>query len=231
MITLITYPSGFGQLSFSPFCVKVMWLLQMAGVQWQREDSNDPRKFPQGKLPAIRDGGQIIGDSHTIQSHLETKGADFWGDVDPAARAMGHAVMRMAEEHIYFHLLLDRWENEEIWPIIRTEYFSAIPALLRKPITGRLRRGVLKGMDTQGLGRFTAGERLARIEPDLQAIADMLGGGSFLLGDIPRLPDLSVGAMLGAIMASPRPTPLSERVANDARLAEYAKRITDRMAP
>ncbi|MEJ6402840.1 glutathione S-transferase family protein [Yoonia sp. 2307UL14-13] len=231
MITLITYQAGFGQLSFSPFCVKAMWLLQAADVEWKRDDCNDPRKYPKAKLPAIKDNGQIIGDSHSIQAHLESKGADFWGRADPAARAMGHALIRMAEEHIYFHILLDRWGNEKIWPIIREEYFAAIPALLRRPITGAIRKSTLKGMHAQGLGRFTPEERLRRIEPDLQAIHHVLGDDPFLLGDEPRLPDYSVAAMLGAIIASPLPTGLSERVANDPKLADYAKRVADRMAP
>ena len=230
MITLITYQCGFGQLSFSPFCVKAIWLLQAAGLDWEREDSTDPRKFPFAKLPAIRDGEQIIGDSHNIQSHLEAEGADFWGDVDTTSRATGHALIRMAEEHIYFHIVLDRWANEEIWPIIREEYFAAIPALLRKPITGAIRKSTLKGLETQGLGRFTPDERLARIEPDLQSIADVLGDGQYLFGETPCLPDFSVAAMLGAIIASPLPTGLSQRVANDPLLVEYTQRVADRMA-
>lgn len=231
MITLITYPAGFGQFSFSPFCVKAMWLLQAAGVAWEREDSHDPRRFPNAKLPAIRDGAQVIGDSHAIQAHLEAKGANFWGESDPATRAIGHSLIRMAEEHIYFHLVLDRWGNEKIWPIIREEYFTAIPALLRKPITGSIRKATLKGMSVQGLGRFTEDERLDRIEPDLQAISCILGDGPFLLGDAPRLPDFSVAAMLGAIMACPHSTKLSRRVATDQKLAEYATSVAERMAP
>ena len=230
MITLITYQAGFGQLSFSPFCVKAMWLLQAAGVAWERRDSNDPRKYPKAKLPAIKENRQIIGDTHNIQAYLEAKGADFWGDIDSAARAMGHALIRMAEEHIYFHIVLDRWGNEEIWPIIREEYFAAIPGVLRRPVTAAIRKATLKGMQAQGLGRFTPEERLARIEPDLRAISDVLGDGPYLLGDVPRLPDYSVAAMLGAIVASPIPTGLSERVTNDPKLTDYAQRVANRMA-
>ncbi len=228
MITLITYQAGFGQLSFSPFCVKAIWLLEAASVPWQREDSNDPRKFPHAKLPAIRTPEGIIGDSHNIQAYLERQGADFWGDVTD--RSTGHAFIRMVEEHMYFHVVLDRWANEEIWPIIRENYFAAIPKLLRKPITGSIRKATLKGLETQGLGRFTSEERLERIEHDLVAIATRLRDQPYLMGDQISLPDYSVAAMLGAIFASPRPTPLSERVAKDTILSDYAKRVADRMS-
>lgn len=229
MITLITYQAGFGQLSFSPFCVKAIWLLQAAGVDWQREDSNDPRKFPYAKLPAIRTPSGVIGDSHNIQAYLEKQGADFWGEVTD--RSTGHAFIRMAEEHIYFHVVLDRWGNDEIWPIIRENYFADIPALLRRPITGSLRKALLKGLKTQGLGRFSQAERLQRIEPDLAAITARLGDRAYLMGDKISLPDYSIAAMLCAALASPIPTPFSERVANDDILSDYAARVENRMKP
>ncbi len=229
MTTLITYRAGFGQPSFSPFCVKAMWLLSAASVEWQREESNDPRKMPYAKLPAIRVEGQIIGDSQNIQSYLEGQGADFWGGVSERDRAAGHAFIRMAEEHLYFHLLLDRWGSDEVWPIIRENYFAEIPTLLRRPITGMIRRATLRGMVSQGLGRFNAEERLARVEPDLQAIAVQLGDKPFLMGNQISLPDYSMAAMLGAVMATPLPTGLSQRVAGDVVLAEYATRVAERM--
>jgi glutathione S-transferase len=228
MITLITYQAGFGQLSYSPFCVKAIWLLQASGAQWQREDSNDPRKMPYAKLPAIRTPDGIIADSHNIQHYLEQQGANFWGDAD---RTLGHALIRMAEEHMYFHLVLDRWGNEDVWPIIRDNYFAAIPRLLRKPIAGSIRKGALKGLHSQGLGRFTPSERIARIAPDLAAITERLTGRPYLMGDHISLPDYSVAAMLEAAMATPRPTLLSERVANDPVLSDYANRVAEAMMP
>jgi glutathione S-transferase len=229
MITLITYQAGFGQLSYSPFCVKAMWLLKAAEAQWQREDCNDPRKYPYAKLPAIRTPEGVIGDSHNIQAYLEKLGADFWGDVSD--RATGHAFMRMAEDHMYFHLVLDRWADEDVWPIIRENYFAALPKLLRKPIANGIRKGTLKGLESQGLGRFTAAERLGRIEPDLAAISARLKTQAFVMGDQISLPDYSVAAMLGAAMATPLPTLLSQRVAKDTVLASYAARVAERMNP
>ncbi|MEL6841499.1 MAG: glutathione S-transferase family protein [Pseudomonadota bacterium] len=229
MITLITYQAGFGQLSYSPFCVKAIWLLQAAGVAWQREDNNDPRKFPHAKLPAIRTPDGVIGDSHNIQSYLEGQGANFWGDVTD--RSTGHAFIRMAEEHMYFHLLLDRWANDDIWAIIRDKYFADVPKLVRKPVTGFIRKAVLKGADAQGLGRFTPAERLDRIEPDLVAIAARLQNHPYLMGAQISLPDYSVAAMLCGMLAAPLSTPLKERVAQDAILSDYATRVADRMAP
>jgi len=46
MITLITYAPSFGEPAASPFCTKAIWLLDMSGLAWQREDTADPRKGP-----------------------------------------------------------------------------------------------------------------------------------------------------------------------------------------
>ncbi len=76
MITLITYAPSFGQPAASPFCIKAIWLLNMSGLAWEREDTADPRKMPKQKLPAIRIGSDIIPDSDNIRTYLEAQGAE-----------------------------------------------------------------------------------------------------------------------------------------------------------
>ena len=227
MVTLITYKAGFGEPSLSPFCVKAMWLLQAARVAWDREDNNDPRKMPYAKLPALRVGDQVIGDSHSIQAYLESTGADFWGD--GADRSLGHALIRMAEEHIYFHLVLDRWANDEAWKIVRDTYFAESPGLIRNIVTGNIRKQTLKGLYSQGLGRFSPAERLERIEPDLQTFTNLMRDRPFLLGGSPSLPDYSVAAMINAIIATPVETLLSKRVKRDQVLSAYGERVAQHM--
>ncbi|MEQ6203006.1 Tom37 metaxin N-terminal-like domain-containing protein [Sulfitobacter sp. HNIBRBA2951] len=115
MITLYTYRAGFGQFSFSPFCTKAAWLLNMAGQKWERHDMDDPRKMPHAKLPAIGlSDGATIPDSDNIRAHLEGLGHDFDAGLSPRDRAPSRAFIRMAEEHIYFHQALDRWAMMQI---------------------------------------------------------------------------------------------------------------------
>lgn len=238
MLTLITYAPAFGQPSASPFCVKAMYLLNMAGIPWQRRDTHDPRRWPKGKLPALQTDAEIIGDSDNIRAYLEEQGTDFDAGLTEVQRATSRALIRMVEEHLYFHILMDRWGDNAVWPTIRETYFSAMPRLLRKPITNRIRKDVLKGMNTQGMGRLTAGERLDRAEPDLQAITAHLWQGPFLFGATPTAADASVGPMLAAMAATPEGTALSRRVRGDLILSRYIDRITQtlgngpvRMAP
>ncbi|WP_299876801.1 glutathione S-transferase family protein [uncultured Sulfitobacter sp.] len=229
MITLITFAPAFGQPAASPFCVKAIWLLNLSGQPWQREDIADPRKMPKQKLPAIRVGGQIIPDSENIRQHLETEGVDFDQGLSDLEKSTSHAFIRMAEEHMYFHIVLDRWGDDTVWPIIRDTYFDTIPGVLRGFVTNRLRKACLQGMDRQGLGRFTPEERLERLEPDLVAITTRLWHGPYLFGERPTAADASVGAMLATMRATPGKTLLKTRIAEDEILCRYIDRCINAM--
>jgi len=229
MITLLTFAPSFGQPAASPFCVKAIWLLNLSGQPWGREDLADPRKMPHGKLPAIRMNGRIVPDSDNIRRALETLGADFDTGLSALDRANARAFIRMAEEHMYFHQVLDRWALDHVWPTIRDTYFAMIPRPLRGIVTGRLRKALIRGMHAQGLGRLTERQRLDRLEPDLRAIATRLEASPFLFGNAPTSADASVGAMLGGMRATPFETLLQQRIANDAKLSAYVDRCSAAM--
>ena len=225
MFTLVTYPAIKGQFSLSPFCVKAAFLLNASGLKWRREDTSDPRKMPYQKLPVLKAPGQLIPDSDNIREHLEKQGARFDEGLTDAQKAHSRALIRMAEEHLYFHVVLDRWGNEAVWPTIRDAYFQKIPRILRKPVTNRIRNSLLDGLRTQGLGRLTSAERMIRIEPDLAAIAALLWQSDYLFGDHPTAADFSMAAVLGAMRATPVETELVRRVKNDPVLSPYIDRL------
>lgn len=229
MITLITYAPAFGQTAASPFCVKAIWLLNMSGQEWQRKDSMDPRQMPKQKLPVIRIDDTLIHDSDNIRAYLEQQGADFDAGLSDMEKATSRAFIRMAEEHLYFHCVMQRWGEDHIWPTIRDHYFSAIPKVLRGFITNKIRKACLQGMHGQGLGRLTPNERMQKIEPDLQAITTRLWHGKFLFGDQPTAADASVAPMLAAMRATPGKTLLKTRIAEDEILCRYLDRSEDAM--
>ena len=225
MITLLTYPAAAGEFSSSPFCTKAAYLLALAEKNWHREDTMDPRKMQYGKLPVIRTEERLIADSDAIREFLEADGTDFDVGLSDLDKANARAFIRMAEEHFYFHLVLDRWADDSVWSKIREIYFSSIPKPLRAIVANRLRRQLLRSMQTHGLGRFSAPERMLRIEPDLQAVAKRLWATRYLFGDCPSAADCSVAAMLGAMRATPVDTELKIRVASDALISDYIDRM------
>lgn len=226
MITLLTFAPSFGQPASSPFCVKAMMLLNMAGAEWTSEIYADPRKMPYGKLPAIRVNGEVIADSDNIRAWLEVQGADFNQGLTKAEIAYSRALIRMAEEHLYFHVMHDRWGDDAVWPTIRDAYFGMIPRPIRGVVTRQIRKPVLASLKQMGIGRFTPEERLARAEPDLKAIADLLTG-PFLFGDKLTAADVCVAPQLAGMMATPVPTLLGDRVRGDRVLAAYVARVSE----
>ncbi|WP_170427575.1 glutathione S-transferase family protein [Ruegeria arenilitoris] len=225
MLTLLTFPAAFGLFSASPFCVKSAYMLQRSGQSWQRYDLLNPGKMPHHKLPVLRTPDRLVPDSDLICEWLEAQGADFDHGLTDVQKAQSRALIRMAEEHIYHHVVLDRWGNDAVWPILREMFFSEIPSLIRKPVSGAIRKSVLKRLDGQGVSRFSDAERTDRLERDLEAISAFLWQSPFLLGETPSAADMSVGPILGAMRATPAETPLTRRIKQDRLLNDYVDRL------
>ncbi|MEM9575718.1 MAG: glutathione S-transferase family protein [Pseudomonadota bacterium] len=230
MIQLLTFPPAFGLFASSPFCVKAAYLLNMTGLPWAREDITDPRKMPHGKLPVIREDGQLIADSDQIQHYLEAKGHEFDKGLSDLDRANARAFIRLSEEHLYFHIVLDRWGNDLVWPKVRDVYFGTMPPGLRQLIAGSIRRKTLRGLHSQGLGRLSEDQRLQRITPDLEALTTRLWHGSFLFGAHPTSADASVAPMLAAAVVSPGETKLKSLIAGNDVLMQYIQRVDEACA-
>lgn len=192
-----------------------------------REDMLDPRKMPHGKLPAIRVGTRIFADSDNIRAYLEENGADFDAGLSDVERAQARAFIRMAEEHLYFHIVLDRWGDDAVWPHIRDFYFSSVPGIMRNFVANGLRKKVLAGLRQQGLGRLSAEERVQRVSKDLDAITTSAWHNKFLFGDSVSSADISVAPMLAAAAVSPGDTALKRAVAENDVLMRYIARVEE----
>ncbi|GGH28026.1 Glutathione S-transferase [Cribrihabitans marinus] len=225
MLTLLTYPSAFGLFSASPFCVKAAYMLKLSGHPWRRSDLLDPRKMPHRKLPVLRTPERLIADSDGIRRWLEAQGAEFDAGLSDVQKAQSRALIRMVEDHLYFQVVLDRWGNDAVWPILRDTFFTQVPALIRRPVSNAIRRSVLRGLDAQGVSRFDEGERMDRIESDLEAISAFLWQSPFLMGERPTSADLSVAPMLAAMRATPVETALTRRISGDRLLGDYIDRV------
>ena len=112
MITLYTFGPFFGLPDPSPFVIKAMLLLKLAGLPY-REDRGGFRKAPKGKLPYINDDGLIVADSTFIRFQIEKKyDFDFDSGLTQDQRAGAWAAEKMCEEHLYFALVATRWLDD-----------------------------------------------------------------------------------------------------------------------
>ena len=175
MLKLVTYSGAFGEPSGSPFCVKAMCLLQMSGLDWQPDYQADPRKSPKGKMPLLIDGDETIADSDQIRDHLETRHSiDFDSKLNAEQRAVSRAIIRTFEEHFYFILQSDRWEDDANWAHVKEIYFSDLPPIVRNIVPGIVRKQALRQGWEQGIRRHSLEERLDRAQKDIDAVQKTL---------------------------------------------------------
>ncbi len=231
MLKLVTFAPAFGAPSASPFGVKAICLLKMAGAEFEVV-AGDPRKAPKAKLPMLVDEGTTIADSEDIRSYLEQKfKVDFDAGLSLEQRATSRAIIRMCDEHLYFLLVCDRWLIDANWEIVREKFFGMIPKPIRGFITGKIRKKVRNSMHSQGVGRHTVAEQLTRADKDIKAIMVLLGEKPFLFGDTPTAADASAVGVLSAMAGSPTKTMLSERINTDMPLIAYLKRVREALYP
>ena len=224
------YPANIGKVSNSPFCVKAVCLLNMSGLEWTPRYTPDPRQTPKAKLPVLYDGDQVIPDSDQIRDHIESKyNIDFDKGLSVEQKAVSRAFIRMAEEHIYFAVVCDRWLNEENWAIIRNAYFENIPKFIRGFITSKIRKGALAQVKGQGMARHSEQERFERVRKDIDAIETWLGDKEFLHGANPSAVDACVGPALDGLMSTPEPTLLRDYVRDSVKLMSYVERVREEL--
>ena len=225
MITLTIYPESFGEPSASPFCTKALCMLKASGLEFQVDETPDPRKAPKQKLPVIEHDGHAIPDSEQIREHIEAAASiDFDAGLTAEQKAVSQAVIRMLEEHLYFAVYADRWANNANWAYIRKAFFSDIPAIIRPVVTRMIRKQALAQLSGQGMGRHSDEERFERARRDVLTIAGVLGDKPFLFGDTPTAADYTAIPMLRASIATPVATALSDFIRNEPKIMAYLER-------
>ena len=229
MITLIHFRPAFGLPDPSPFVIKTMVLLKLAGQAYQSEIASTPGRGPKGKLPAIRDGAEMIGDSEIIRGYLERKyGIDFDRGLDPMAKAVAHSFARMLEERTYWVVVHDRWMDDRHWPTVSAAFFGGLPPVVRSLIPKIARRHVRRNLLAHGLGRHTPVEIAAMGTADIRAVAAWLGDKPYFMGGEPSGVDATVYGFIAAILVPPFATPMKAEALKHSNIVAYEQRMRER---
>jgi len=198
------------QFEISPFCDKIRRVLNVKRVPYRIEEVPPSKTLsvvrklnPAGKLPFIVDDGRVVADSTDIAWYLEERHPEpkLVPD-DPRERALCHVLEDWADESLYFYEMRLRFTLPhnarrfipELVKYERTLVQKIAP--LAMPIV--LRRTVA----SQGIGKKPLEIVLRDVERHLDAVAGLLGGGDWLVGDRLTIADLSVFAQLFCIRAS-----------------------------
>lgn len=227
MITLYKFGPFLGTPDSSPFVIKVMMLLRLAGVPY-REVQGNPFKGPHRFLPYIVDDGVKVADSTLIRFHLERKYSfNFDGGLSDEQKAVAWSIEKMCEDHLYFAMLDMRWmDTANFEKGLGRHMFGSIPAPARPIVKSMLRRMNAKRLHGHGIGRHTRSTIAELAFHDVEALAAIIGDKPFLMGDEPCAADASVFGIVTSILTPPLESPLRASMQQHANLIAYRDRIT-----
>ena len=233
MITLYNIGPFYGLPDPSPFCLKVETYMRMAGLEFETSSGAvNLRNAPKGKLPFIKDNGKIIPDSAFIISYLkETYGDKLDAPLDKKQKAIAHAFIKTIDENLYWCIVRSRWMDNNIWPIIKKDFFGKLPFPLKNIICSVARRGVKKSLHLHGIGRHSDEEILEIARRDLYALSDYLNDKPYFFGDKPSTLDAVAYGFLAEIIIPPLETPLKKLAISYANLVAFCDRVRNKYYP
>jgi glutathione S-transferase len=225
-ITLYRFGPFLGAPDSSPFVIKAMVLLKLAGIPY-RDVQGNPLKAPKKLLPYIEDAGATIADSTLIRLHIERKYAvDFDAGLNAGEKAVAWAVERMCEDHLYFAMLEARWLDRAAFKKGVGTMFGVIPLPLRPLAKIMLRRANTARLHGHGLGRHTKADIAALAARDIDALAAVIGNKPYLMGDKPCGSDAFVFGIVTSILTPPLGGPLQAAMRKHVNLVAYGDRLT-----
>jgi len=233
MIKLYSFGPAFGVPDPSPFVMKVDCWMRMSGIEFEHASGvSGLRKAPKGKLPFIDDNGTIVADSCLIIAHLRGRyGSSLDEGLIDEQRAIATLVGKSLDEHLYWCLVYTRWMGKDSWPLVKKAFFGAMPFPLRELIPAIARSKVKRALYLQGLGRHSDEEIFAMSSAMLQALSDLLGEKTFMIGNRPCSLDATAFAFLAEFILSGVNNSISAHARSFENLVQYCGRIRDQYYP
>lgn len=231
MITLYTFGPFFGCPDASPFVIKGEMLLKIAGLPYQTDTRGFPRA-PKGKLPYILDEGTVVADSTLIRLHIEKKyGIDYDAGLSTRDRGIAWSVEKMLEDHFYWLMVYWRWMIDDNFDRGPRNFFQRAPALIRPLVCNMVRRKVRATLHAHGLGRHNVDEKNVLAARCIDALSQVLGDNTYLMGAKPCGADATAFAFITAALPEIFASPLREKMAATRNLVAYRDRLAQEFYP
>jgi glutathione S-transferase len=187
-----------------------------------------PADAPKGKIPFIRDGDVVLGDSVFILEHLKSAhGVDLDAHLTADQRALGWALERMLEDHLYFAILHARWAIDENFEKGPAQFFAAAAEDVKRT----RKAGMMQTLHGQGMGRHTETEIAELAGKDFAAAATLLGNKPFLFGERPSSMDATLFAFTGSAASPTFHTKIRAAAEAHANLVAHQWRFMDAYYP
>jgi len=224
MLTLYGFGPMFGLPDPSPFVLKTLTQLKMSGVPFKLERASRA-DAPKGKIPFIRDGDLVLGDSVFILDHLKhAHGVDLDAHLTEPQRSVGWALERMLEDHLYWAIVHARWAIDENFEKGPSQFFAGAPEEAKRAGQAGMKQ-VLHG---QGFGRHSEAEIADLASRDFAAASRLLGDKPYLFGETPCGVDATLFAFAAAAATPFFDSSIRQAAERHPNLVEYQWRIMDR---
>lgn len=232
MIILQTFgPALPGVPDPSPFVVKAMMLLKIAGLEFVEKQS-DSRKAPKKKLPVLIDDGTTVADSTFIRFHIEQKyGFEYDKHLDNHQKAIAWSAEKMCEDHLYWMTVRERWSNDSNFARGPQKFFDTLPAVVRPLIKSIVRKSITRDLYGQGTGRHSDEDVALMGTKCVDSLAALLGKNSYFLGEELCGADATVYAFLTAAAYPIFDSPIRHAIEAQSNIGDYCTRITKKYFP
>jgi glutathione S-transferase len=217
-VIVYTFPPVPKVYNISPFAIKVESYLRLNKIPYEVVYTS---KFgPKGKIPYIHlchddNTIEVIPDSNVIISRLEEefgKSQDDLAALTPEESAMGHAVIRMLDEHtsqiaFYYRYCLHMEEFAQVLDLPNSLFHADISSkgkFISKMFVKSMPKGFGDKIKKRGLARHSDEELWKFSNDDLQALSNYLGNKTFFFGrDHPTSVDCTIFGHLSQILYIP----------------------------
>jgi glutathione S-transferase len=218
--------------NYSPFCVKLETLLRAMDIEFEIEVfQGNPGKFAKGKLPVIRDNGKIIEDSELIYHYLREQGhKDLDVGLSETKQVQSLLIKNLLEQSLSWCMVYHRWQNESNWQAnTKATFFGSLPALLRLFVPNLVRKGVIKSLHAQGIGRFSPQQVDEITTTHLTTLATLLGEQNYFFGEQLTSVDCSAFGLLVNFTADELNPKLKALIAPHTNLLAFIKRVKQQL--
>ena len=134
----------------------------------------------------------------------------------------------MAEDHLYWAIVHERWMDDANFAKGPIAFFRRVPAPIRPVVTMMIRRKVRYALHGHGLGRHSAEDIAYLGTRSVEAIADFLAAKPFFMGNEPTGVDATMFAFAAGALCPVFESPLRTAAERRDNLKRYVGRMTAR---
>lgn len=226
MIKLYQWPAQEKLANSGIFCMKLESYLKLMKIDHTVTSTTSVGKSPKKTMPYIEKDGEFISDSRLIIEMLDAKmPVPIDQHLTSEQRALSTAYIAMLENHLVQVLAYYRWQSDSGWSQFSRLMFSGAPAVIRVLIGGVMRKGMIKNLYKNGIGRHTEPEVRSFGQKDIDSLANLLGNKPYVFGDKISLLDLVMFSVLSNILHGQVDMPLVAITKSHSNLVAHAERV------